>query len=138
MRDIQIRGRSSAGRDFLDYPGEYLKVGVEQLLQTALENIEGVGSASVKIHWSVANKRQNTIEPHCRVKNILAVASGQAGGGKIPTAVNLAVAGQRRCQGGILDADIMAQAKALCWDCQMARVRKWWMAVLCTRGKRTV
>ena len=41
VRDIRITGAQVAVDIHLDYPSEFLKGGVAQLLQTALENLDG-------------------------------------------------------------------------------------------------
>jgi ATP-binding protein involved in chromosome partitioning len=92
----------------LGYAAGLFRNGLAQLLQIALENVDGVQGASVAVNCVIeAHKAQDQIPALENVKNIIAVASGKGGVGKSTTAANLALALAREgARVGILDADI--------------------------------
>jgi ATP-binding protein involved in chromosome partitioning len=108
LREVDIQGGKVSVRLQLGYAAGLFKSGWAQMLQMALENLDGVDSAQVQVDCVIeAHKAQDQVPALANVKNVIAVASGKGGVGKSTTAANLALALMREgAKVGILDADI--------------------------------
>ena len=83
VRAIEIQGGQVNVQLQLGYAAGLFKGGWAQVLQTAIENLDGVTSASVGIDCVIAtHKAQAQVPAMANVKNIVAVASGKGGVGK--------------------------------------------------------
>ena len=115
LREVDIQGGKISVRLQLSYACGLFKNGWAQMLQMALENLDGVDSASVQVDALIEpHKAQEQVPALANVKNIIAVASGKGGVGKSTTAANLALALAREgARVGILDADIYGPSQGI-------------------------
>jgi len=123
---IEIQGDQVSVRMELGYAAGLFKSGWAQMLQMAIEGLDGVRSAKVDIQCVIApHKAQAQIPGLANVKNVVAVASGKGGVGKSTTAANLALALAREgARVGILDADIYGPSQGVMFGIAEAPARK--------------
>ncbi|WP_445938248.1 P-loop NTPase, partial [Pseudomonas sp.] len=115
LREVDIQGGQVKVRLQLGYAAGLFKSGWAQMLQMALENLDGVERAQVQVDCVIeARKAQDQVPALANVKNVIAVASGKGGVGKSTTAANLALALAREgAKVGILDADIYGPSQGI-------------------------
>ncbi|MBU0902293.1 iron-sulfur cluster carrier protein ApbC [Pseudomonas sp. MIL19] len=115
VREVDIQGGQVKVRLQLGYAAGLFKAGWAQMLQMALEALDGVERVLVQVDCVIeAHKAQDQVPALANVKNVIAVASGKGGVGKSTTAANLALALAREgAKVGILDADIYGPSQGI-------------------------
>ncbi len=136
VRSIDIQGARVAVQLELGYACGLFKSGWAQMLQMALENLDGVEAAQVGIEVRIeAHKAQEQVPALAGVKNVIAVASGKGGVGKSTTAASLALALAREgARVGVLDADIYGPSQGILFGIAegtrpQVREQKWFVPV---------
>jgi len=136
VRSVEIQGARVAVQLELGYACGLFKTGWAQMLQMALQGLEGVESASVDVQVRIqAHKAQEQVPALAGVKNVIAVASGKGGVGKSTTAASLALALAREgARVGVLDADIYGPSQGLMFGIAegtrpQVREQKWFVPI---------